>query len=200
MPQPGTRSRMARMVRANSSAPPSARSSRLTLVIDREFQAHGFDSGGHALRLIVIHRQRRAFLDRAESAAARAHVAQDHEGGGAVVPAFAHVGASRALANRVQPQPPDEFLQIAIVLSPRCRRAQPLRARRAACSGTGLGEMETSTWFHYKLQPHSPQAVLDISVTGYETPKFELVRGAEFGGFVACHRRRRHLHPRRRLA
>ena len=36
-PHPGTRSRMARMVSANSSAPPSSRSSRFTLVMTANF-------------------------------------------------------------------------------------------------------------------------------------------------------------------
>src|ERR1035438_7012165 len=43
---------------------------------DRELQAHGRHSLGHAPRLIVIHRQRRALFHRAESAAAGAHIAK----------------------------------------------------------------------------------------------------------------------------
>ena len=55
----------------------------------------------HAPRLVVIDRQRRALLHGAESAAARADIAQDHEGGRAPVPAFADVRTGRALANRM---------------------------------------------------------------------------------------------------
>ena len=43
-----------------------------------------------------------ASLDRAEIAGARADVAEDHHGGGAAGPAFAEVGALRALADGVQ--------------------------------------------------------------------------------------------------
>ena len=105
-PQPGMRSRMARMVSANSSAPPSLRSSRLTLVITAKLQPHGGHGFGYAARLVVIDRQRSAFLHRAKAAAPGADVAQDHERGGAVVPALAHVGTGGAFANRVQPQRP----------------------------------------------------------------------------------------------
>src|ERR1039457_3555288 len=76
----------------------------------------------------TIHRQGRAFLHRAEPAAAGTHVAQHHEGGGAVIPAFADVGAGRALADGVQAQALDEPLQVAIVLANGRGRTQPRRA------------------------------------------------------------------------
>ena len=71
---------------------------------DGEFQPESRAGLGHAARLVIIHRQRAALLHRAESAAAGADVAQDHEGGGAPVPAIADVGAGRALAHGVELQ------------------------------------------------------------------------------------------------
>ena len=90
-----------------------------------EAQTHGGDGFGDAARLVVIHRQRRAFLHGAEAAAARADVAQNHERGGAVVPAFAHVGAGGAFADGVQAEAVDQRFQIAIVLADGRGGAQP---------------------------------------------------------------------------
>ena len=122
------------MASANNSAPPSFRSSRFTLVITANFSPMAATASATRARLVVIHRQRRAFLHRAEPAAPRAHVAQDHERGRAMVPALAHVGAGGALADRVQPQPLDQRLQFAIILAHRRGSAQPLRALRLGVS------------------------------------------------------------------
>ena len=104
-----------------------------------EAQSHGRRGFGHAVRLVVIHRQGRAFFHRAEAAAARAHIPQNHESGRAMVPALAHIGTSRAFANRVQAQAADEALQLAIVLARGRGGAQPLRPLAAGDA------MDTST-------------------------------------------------------
>ena len=52
--------------------------------------------------LLGIGRQRLAVRDVAERAAARAQVAEDHEGRGALAEALADVGAGRFLAHGVQ--------------------------------------------------------------------------------------------------
>lgn len=65
-----------------------------------------FESGygiGHFVRFVSVYRQGLTALDVAESAVAGADVAEDHESGGAVTPAFAHVGAGSAAAHGMQP-------------------------------------------------------------------------------------------------
>ena len=59
---------------------------------------------GHAGRLVVFERLRRALVDRAEAARPRADVAEDHERGGAAGVALGPVGAAGVLADRLQPQ------------------------------------------------------------------------------------------------
>ncbi len=85
---------------------------------------------GHPARLVVIDGEGRALLHGAESAATRAHIAQDHEGGGAAVPAVTDVGARGALADGVQVELLHEFLQVVIVLADRRGGAQPGWTRR----------------------------------------------------------------------
>ncbi len=130
-PQPGRRSRIARMVSANNSAPPSLRSSRLTLVMTANFSPSAAQASATRRGSSIIHRQRAAFLHRAEAAAARADVAQDHERRGAAVPAIADVGTSRALAHRVQVQIPHQLLQVAVIIANRSGSPQPSGPRRA---------------------------------------------------------------------
>ena len=68
---------------------------------DRVFHAHRLDRFRNAARLIAISDKRLSFADRAERAAARADLAEDHEGRGAGVPAFEDVRATRFLTNGV---------------------------------------------------------------------------------------------------
>jgi hypothetical protein len=91
-------------------------------------QSKDFARLGNAARFVVIHRQRRAFLHRAETTAARADVAQNHERGRAAVPAFAYIRTGGALAHRVEFQVCDQLLELTVILSNRGRRAQPRRA------------------------------------------------------------------------
>ncbi len=69
---------------------------------DRVLQLHGFDGLRHALGFAPIHERGLAVFDVAESARARAHVAEHQKGRGAAPPAFAEVWAHGFLADRVQ--------------------------------------------------------------------------------------------------
>ncbi len=60
------------------------------------------DGVGDVLGLLVVERERMAGVDEAEPARTRAPIAEDHERGGLVGPAFVDVGAARLLAHRVQ--------------------------------------------------------------------------------------------------
>ncbi len=68
------------------------------------------------------------FRHRAESAAARAVVAQNHERGGAAVEAFMDIGAARRFANRVQVQLPQPALQPVQRFEMRARSCAPIPA------------------------------------------------------------------------
>ena len=71
---------------------------------DHVRQAHALHGLGQADRLQRVERLRRAVRHRAVGAVPGADVAQDHEGGGLVLPALADVGAARLFAHGVQPQ------------------------------------------------------------------------------------------------
>ena len=81
-----------------------------------------------------------ALADGAEAAVARADVAADHEGGGAVGPALEDVRAARLLADRVQVQLLDQLEDVVLVrrvadVEPSATRAS---ARAAVASDGGL--------------------------------------------------------------
>src|SRR5690349_16683800 len=67
---------------------------------------------GHPQRLTDVELGRAPRGHRAEPARARAHVAQDHEGGGASAPAVEDVGAACLFAHRVQAPLGDERLEL----------------------------------------------------------------------------------------
>ena len=69
---------------------------------DDVLQAERADGVGDARRLVEVERRRPPVRHGAIAARARADVAENHEGGGAVVPALADVRAARLLAHRVQ--------------------------------------------------------------------------------------------------
>src|SRR5439155_12734536 len=98
---------------------------------DGEFKSQGGAGFGDAAGLVVIDGQRTAFLYSAESAAARTHVAEDHEGGGAAVPAIANVGAGGALTHGMEVQFLHQLFEVVIVFAYRSGGAQPDRSRRA---------------------------------------------------------------------
>src|SRR6185437_15424262 len=93
-------------------------------------QAEGGDGLRDAARLVEVDRLRPALGHSAESATARAQVAQHHEGGGLVVPAFPDVGAVRALADRVQIERSRQTLERVEILPYRGARLQPVRLGR----------------------------------------------------------------------
>ena len=92
-------------------------------------QAHRLHRFGDAHRLVEVERGRPAVLHGAVGAGARAHVAEDHEGGGAVVPALADVRAVRVLADRVELQVAHDALEPEVVLRTRGADLQPVGLR-----------------------------------------------------------------------
>ena len=84
-----------------------------------------------AQRLERVVPGRLAGLDVAEAAAARAGVAEDHERGGAALPALADVGAGRLLADRVQPLRLDHVGQLAVLRAAGRRDLEPRRLAAA---------------------------------------------------------------------
>ena len=118
---------MARIVSANSSAPPSLRSSRLTLVMTAYRQPQCCASFGYTPGFIVIGLEGSAFLNGAESAAPRTHIAENHERGRPAIPAFADIRAGSALADCMQFEVGDKLFQLAIIFAYGSRRAQPGR-------------------------------------------------------------------------
>ncbi len=90
-------------------------------------QSQGCDGFSYAARLIKIERLRTALGDGAETAAAGADVAEQHEGGGLVVPAFADVRALGGFANRVQSEATCQLFELVKVLTSRGFGPQPGR-------------------------------------------------------------------------
>src|SRR5256885_6829517 len=90
--------------------------------------AHGF---GDVARLCGIKLRRLTFIDRAEAAMARAGVAAEHEGRGAIRPALEDVGAARLLADRMQVQAFDELQHVVLIRRIAQTYLQPLRLRLA---------------------------------------------------------------------
>ena len=94
---------------------------------DRVLEAENCAGLGDPARLIVIDSQRSALLNRAETAAPGANVAENHECGRAAVPALTDIGTSRAFTNCVQIEILNQTLQFAIVMADRSGRPQPAR-------------------------------------------------------------------------
>src|SRR5258705_1454514 len=85
---------------------------------------HGF---GDVARLFCVERARFSFADGAKAAMPRANIAAEHEGCGAVRPAFENVWAACFLANRVEVQPLDQLQDVALVRRIAQTNLQPLR-------------------------------------------------------------------------
>src|SRR5687768_432646 len=104
---------------------------RLVIPIDRGhhrvLQAHRADGLGDTTRLVEIELARLAVRDRAIGAGARADIPENHERGGAVMPALADVGTVRVLANGVQLEPTHDLAQAQIILGTRGADLQPVR-------------------------------------------------------------------------
>ena len=106
--------RIERITPTKALAPRSGRSSRSTLVITacrRPILLHRLRHPQRLERVVV---GRLAGLDVAEAAAARAGVAEDHERGGAALPALADVRAGGLLADGVQVLALDHPAQLAV--------------------------------------------------------------------------------------
>ena len=103
-------------------------------------EAHLADRLGHAARLVVIIPGRPAGLDGAEAAGTGAGVAQDHDRGGALLPALPDVGAAGFLAHRVEGQAAHQALELLVVGAAGQARPDPVRvaARRGAAVGGGV--------------------------------------------------------------
>ena len=125
---------VARIVSAKMCAPPSGRSSRATLVTTTCSRPERADRLGDAARLVVVEPGRPAGLDGAEAAGAGARVAEDHDRGGALVPALPDVRAAGLLADRVEVQAAEQALQVVVVLAGRHPRPDPvgMAAERAS--------------------------------------------------------------------
>ena len=87
---------------------------------------HLLNGTGYSGRFTGVGGERLSCCDAAEPAGTGADVAQNHECGGATIPALSHVRAGRAFANGVQTEAADKLLQVAIVSAGRGGRAQPL--------------------------------------------------------------------------
>ena len=120
----GVRARMARMVWAKCSAPPSARSSRSTEVMTTCSSPSLATASATFSGSLGIERPRQPGRHVAEGAGARAGVAHDHHGGVALRPALADVGAGRLLAHRDEPVLAQHAARLAVL-----RPTRPARAR-----------------------------------------------------------------------
>ena len=124
---------------------------REIVAIDRRddgvLQPHRLHRFGDTARLVEIERDGLAVRDRAVRARARADVAENHEGGGAVVPALADVGAVRVFTDRVELEAAHDVAQPEIVFRSRRAHFQPLGFRLA--------------W------PHEPQTALQSLLSVY---------------------------------
>ena len=103
---------------------------------DGVFEAKGGDSFSHAAGLVEVDGLGAAFGHGAESAAARAEIAEHHEGGGLVVPALADVGAVGAFAHGVQVEGARQPLEVVVVFA----------HRRAGLEPLGLGRGGRAEW------------------------------------------------------
>src|SRR5918994_660883 len=131
----GSLRRISAMHPANASAPPLGRSSRSTEVITT--CSSPIRSTASARR--TGSRGSNALGDRAVGTVPGAHVAQDHEGGGLVLPALPDVGAAGFLADRMQAQLAHHRLDMRVVGAPGRLHLEPrwLARRREGRRGGG---------------------------------------------------------------
>ena len=93
---------------------------------DDVLEAERRDGLGDPSRLVVVEPGGPAGLDRAEAAGPGARVAEDHDRGGALVPALPDVRAVGLLADRVQVQAAQQALQVVVVVAGRDPRPDPV--------------------------------------------------------------------------
>jgi len=89
-------------------------------------EAHPLDRFRDPDRLSQVEHLGPAGFHRAEAAGPGTGVTQDHEGGGAGLPAFADVRAARLLAHGVQVEPAHDALQLGVVRPTRQADPQPV--------------------------------------------------------------------------
>jgi len=85
------------------------------------------DSFGNVARFFRIQRSRLAFADSAEATMACANVAAEHEGRGAIGPAFKNVRTARFLADGVQIETFDQLQHLVLIRWVAEPDAQPFR-------------------------------------------------------------------------
>ena len=126
MPIPGEVARIARIVSAKMLRAAVGQVVAGDAGDDDVLEAERADRLGDAARLVVVEPGRAAGLDRAEAAGPGAGVAQDHDRGGALVPALPDVRAVGLLADRVERQAAQEALEVVVVLAGRQARPDPV--------------------------------------------------------------------------
>jgi len=109
---------------------------------DGVFETESGDGFSYAAGLVEVDGFGAAFGDGAESAPAGAEVAEQHEGGGFVMPALADIRALGAFADRVQAEGACEALERVVVLADGSAGLEPFRlGSRDAASGLDLDEV-----------------------------------------------------------
>ena len=99
-------------------------------------KAHARNGFGDAERFVFIGRADGfAGGDSTEAAGAGTDLAQNHEGGGAVFPTFAHVGAASGFADSVEVEGAHGALEVLVARAAKEFDAEPVRAR--VCVGQG---------------------------------------------------------------
>jgi hypothetical protein len=90
-------------------------------------ESHAGDGLGEPDRLVRVVRSGRSVRDGTVRAVPRAHVAQNHERGGLVLPALPDVGTASLLAHGVEPQLPHHSLELEVGRAAGCPDLQPRR-------------------------------------------------------------------------
>ena len=124
---------------AKMPAPPSGRSSRATLVTTTCSRAIALTASATRRGSSIVVPGRPAGLDRAEAAGAGAGVAQDHDRGGALLPALPDVRAAGLLADRVEREVTHQALEIVVVGPGGQPRLDPLGVAPERRGAVGCG-------------------------------------------------------------
>src|SRR5690606_18043766 len=123
----------------------------------------------------------------------RAHVAQDHEGGGLVLPALADIGAARLLTDRVKPELAHHPADPGIVLAAGRLHREPIRlsgcGRRHGRPGRRVGR-RGETGELYQRCGHGTisgqEELVDRTSKNSRAPSPKLPDGARFKTVDSC--------------
>jgi hypothetical protein len=132
-------------------------------------EAHLLGGVGHAMRLVEVQLRGLTGEHGAEAARTGTDVAEDHERGGAVVPALADVRAAGLLAHRVEVEAAHGLLDIPVDLAVGDARLQPLgTAMRTGQSSRLLAEGQIFRRGSIRRRGHGPvfPAVADLESLG----------------------------------